>query len=211
MANSNSSKTFRLVTGFARNPDNDVVALSLDVEDGLANNPAFPNLPVKLSDVTAQRLDLTAAMTEARKLGKDRTRLKNAAKQALVDLLLKLAFYCQGEAPHDGDALLSTGFDVVDTNRSSGPLDTPAILAVLNNVSGQLTVRGQGVVNGRMYQARTSTDGGKTWTQWPPVSGARLQVLQPTTPGTIYLVELCALGGSTGQSAWTSAVTIMST
>jgi hypothetical protein len=210
MAN-NPDKKFRLVTSIDKYTDNGVVSLSLDVEDGLLNNPAFLNLPVKLTDVATARLALTAAMTDARKLGTDRTRAKNLAKQALVDLLLKLAFYCQGEAIHDLDALLSSGFDVVSVNRTSGPLDPPSILQIFNEVSGQLTVRGQGVVNGRMYKARTSTDGGKTWTEWPQANGARVMVLAPTNPGTVYLVAICALGGSTSQSAWSNPVAIMST
>ena len=74
-----------------------------------------------------------------------------------------------------------------------------------------MTVRGQSVLNGRMYQVRGSTDGGKTWTLWPQFNGARLMVLSPTTPGTTYIVEFCALGGSTGQSAWSNPVSIMAT
>jgi hypothetical protein len=204
-------KNFRLVTSIGKYADNDVVSLSLDVEDGLLNNPAFLNLPVTLAAVATARLAFVASMTDARKLGTDRTRAKNLAKTALVDLLLKLAFYCQGEAIHDLDALLSSGFEVVSVNRTTGPLDTPAILAIFNNVTYQLTVRGQGVLNGRMYKARTSTDGGKTWTEWPTFNGARIMVLAPTVPGTLYMVEICALGGSTGQSAWSNPITIMST
>ena len=204
-------QNFRLATGFGKGPDDDVVSLSLDVEDGLVNNPAFPNLPVKLTDVAAARLTFVGSMTEARKLGTDRTRAKKLAKQALVDLLLKLAFYCQGEAIHDLNALLSTGFEVINTNRTSGPLDTPGIIALLNDVSGQLTVRGQGVLNGRMYKVRTSTDGGKTWTEWPQFTGARLMVIAPTIAGTIYMAEVCALGGSTKQSPWSNPVSIMAT
>jgi len=41
---------------------------------------------------------------------------------------------------------------VVSTNRAPAPLDQPSIISILNSVSGQLTVRGQGVLNGRMYQ-----------------------------------------------------------
>jgi hypothetical protein len=62
-----------------------------------------------------------------------------------------------------------------------------------------------------MYQVRTSTDGGKTWTLWPVFTGARLMVLTPTVPGTVYLVEFCALGGSTKQGPWSNPVSIMST
>jgi hypothetical protein len=210
MANT-PDKNFRIQTGIGKNSDNDVNSLTLDVEDGLASNPAFPNLPVKLTDLETQRLVFAGTMTDARKGGTDRTRLKKAAKQALVDMLVKLALYCMGEARHDLDALLSTGFEVVSTNRSSGPLDTPGMLDVLNDVSGQLTVRGQGVLNGRMYKARTSTDGGKTWTEWGPFNGARRMVLQPTIPGTTCMTEICALGGSTGQSQWSDPISRMST
>jgi hypothetical protein len=107
--------------------------------------------------------------------------------------------------------LLSSGFEVNSTNRTSGPLDTPSINDILNNVSGQLTVRGQAVLNGRMYKVRSSTDGGKTWTEWPQFNGARLMVLKPTLPGTVYMVEFCALGGSTLQSPWSNPVSIMAT
>jgi len=203
--------SYRLWTGFARGSDDDVNNLVLDVEDGLANNARFPDLPVKLTDLETQRLAMVAGMTEARKKGTDRTRLKNTAKQVVIDSLLKLAHYCMGEARHDLDALLSTGFEVVSKNRTSSPLDTPAIAAVLNDISGQLTVRSRGVVNGRMYKARTSTDGGKTWTEWGPFNGARRMVLQPTVPGTTYMVEICALGGSTGQSPWSDPVSRMAT
>jgi hypothetical protein len=109
------------------------------------------------------------------------------------------------------DLLLSSGFEVNSTNRTSGPLDTPSILAVLDDVSGQLTVRGQGVLNGRIYQVQASTDGGKTWLDMGTFNGARLMVLSPVTPGTIYMIQFCALGGSTRQSAWSDPVSRMAT
>jgi hypothetical protein len=201
----------RIDTSFSRAGGGDVCNLSLDVEDALLNNLLFPKLPVPLTQLATNRLALSAAMVQSRKGGSDRTRSKNAALQVAVDGLMKNALYCQGEARHDLNGLLSSGYDIVSNNRTSGPLDQPAILALLNNVSGQLTVRGQGVVNGRMYQVRTSPDGGKTWTLWPLFNGARLMVLAPTVPGTIYMVEFCALGGSTGQSAWSNPVSIMAT
>jgi hypothetical protein len=204
-------KSFRINTGFTKGRDNDVCNLSLDTEDALLNNPVFLKLPVSLADLATYRVAFSAAMVEARKGGTDRTRLKKAAKLVLVDALMKNAFYCQGEARHERDALLSSGYDIVSSNRTPSPLDQAAIRSIANNISGQLTVRGQSVVNGRLYQARTSTDGGQTWLLWPQCTGARLMVLQPVIPGTIYRVEFCALGGSTGQGPWSNPVTIMAT
>ncbi len=72
-------------------------------------------------------------------------------------------------------------------------------------------MRGEGVLNGRMYLVRTSTDGGQTWTEWPSFTGARRMVLAPTVPGTVYTVQFCALGGSTARSEWSDPVIRMAT
>ncbi len=203
--------SFRIWTGFTRGTDDDVNNLTLDTEDGLLDNPAFLKIPVPVTELETQRLALVSAMTESRKGGGDRSRAKNAAKQVLIDSLMKNALYCTGEARHNLEALLSTGYEVVSKNHTPGPLDTPSIRDILNNISGQLLVRGQSVLNGRMYKARTSTDGGKTWTEWEPVNGVRRLLLQPTVPGTTYMVEICAMGGTTGQSPWSNPVSIMAT
>jgi hypothetical protein len=204
-------RNFRIYMGFPRDPDDDVNHLTLDVEDALLNHPVFTKLPVTLTDVETQRLAFQNTITDARKGGVDRTRAKNTAKQGLTDSLVKIALYCQGEARHDLDTLLSSGFEVNSTNRTSSPLDKPAIMDILNNVSGQLTVRGQAVLNARNYKVQASTDGGKTWLDMGTFNGARLMLLQPVTPGTTYTVQFCALGGSTGQSPWSDPVTRMAT
>jgi hypothetical protein len=205
-------RNFRIYyTGITKGNDDNTNHLTLDVEDALLNHPVFKVLPVSLTILEQQRASFQTATTEARKGGVDRTRAKNAARQVLTDSLVKIALYCQGEARHDLDTLLSSGFEVVSTNRTSGPLDTPSIKDILNTVSGQLTVRGNGVLNGRVYQVRASTDAGKTWVNMGTFNGARLMVLQPVTPGTTYTVQFCALGGSTGQSAWSDPITRMAT
>lgn len=42
-------------------------------------------------------------------------------------------------------------------------------------------------------------------------TSASRMLLTPTTPGKLYLIQICALGGSTGQSAWSKPVGIMAT
>lgn len=202
-------KNFRINTRFTKGDFNDVNQLTLDVEDALADHPFFIKPPVSMTDLETQRLAYQATNTESRKGGVDRTRANAAAKQVLVDSLMQTALYCQGLARHDLAMLLSSGFEVNSTNRTSGPLDTPSIKDILNNVSGQLTVRGNGVLNGRMYKVRSSTDGGKTWAEWPQVTGARLMLLSPTIPGTTYMAEVCAIGGTTLQTPWSNPVSVM--
>jgi hypothetical protein len=121
------------------------------------------------------------------------------------------ALYCQGLARHDLNTLLTSGFEVVSTNNTPGPLDAPQIAGIDNSVSGQLTVHGTAVLNGRMYQMQFSTDNGATWTKGGSFTGARSMVLSPTTAGKVYMIQICAMGGSTGQSAWSNANSIMAT
>jgi hypothetical protein len=169
------------------------------------------DLPEPLVNLGNDQVMFSASMVDARKGGADRTRAKNAAKQVVIDALVKIALYCQGEARHDLNTLLTSGYDVVSTNRTSGPLDTPGISSINNSVSGQLTVRGQAVLNGRLYHVQMSKDGGTTWIDMGNFNGAQRMLLKPVTPGITYTVHFSALGGSTGESAWSNPVSCMAT
>ena len=205
-------RNFRIYTGFTKAPDNDVCNLALDVSAALTGHPVFTTPPVTSAQLTALEGTFSTDMTAARKLGTDRTLAKNISRQALLDALVQDALYCQGLARHDLNTLLTSGYEVVSNNRTPGPLDTPQIVSIDNSVSGQLTVRGGAVINGRMYQLQFSLDNGVTWTNADVnYTSASRMLLTPTTPGKTYLIQISALGGSTGQSEWSNPVSIMAT
>src|SRR5271154_2298709 len=205
-------RNFRIYTGFTRSSDNDVCNVALDVSAALDGHPVFILPPFTSVQLTALEATFAADMTAARKLGKDRTLAKKISRQALLDALVQDALYCQGLARHDLNTLLTSGYEVVSTNRTPGPLDTPQINGIDNSVSGQLTVNGTAVLNGRMYQLQFSLDNGATWTNaGSNYTSASRMLLTPTTAGKTYLIQISALGGSTGQSAWSNPVSIMAT
>ena len=205
-------RSFRIYTGFTKAPDNDVCNVALDVSSALDGHPIFTTPPVTPTQLITLQNTFSADMTAARKLGTDRTLTKNISRQALVDALVQDALYCQGLARHDLNTLLTSGYEVVSTNRTPGPLDTPQITSIDNSVSGQLTVHGTSVLNGRMYQMQYSTDNGVTWTNaGVNYTSARRMTFSPTTAGKLYTIQISALGGSTGQSAWSNSVSIMAT
>jgi hypothetical protein len=205
-------RNFRIYTGFTKAPDNDVCNVALDVLAALNAHPVFTTPPVSLLQLAEMESTFSSDMTAARQLGKDRTLAKSISRQALLDALVQDALYCQGLARHDLNTLLTSGYEVVSNNRTPGPLDTPVINSIDNSVSGQLTVRGSAVLNGRMYQLQFSLDNGVTWTNANVnYTSARRMLLTPTTPGKLYLIQICALGGSTGQSAWSNPVSVMAT
>jgi hypothetical protein len=205
-------RNFRIYTGFTKAPDNDVCNVALDVSAALDGHPVFTTPPFTSAQLTTLETAFSADMTAARKLGTDRTLAKKISRQVLLDGLVQDALYCQGLARHDLNTLLTSGYEVVSTNRTPGPLDTPQIDSIDNSISGQLMVHGTAVLNGRMYQLQFSLDNGATWTNADiNYTSARRMLLTPTTPGKTYLVQICALGGSTGQSAWSNPMGIMAT
>lgn len=72
-------------------------------------------------------------------------------------------------------------------------MDPPTIIYVGNLATTQVLMRLTPVANANSYEIRLSADGGKTWLSGGVVSQAR------------------AIGGSTGQSDWSTPVTIMAT
>jgi hypothetical protein len=93
----------------------------------------------------------------------------------------------------------------------SAPLDAPTILKVVNNGTTQVLLRLSTVTNANSYEIQYTTDGGKTWISGGISSKALRIVLTNLTPGTVYTIQARALGGSTGQSIWSTPVSIMAT
>jgi hypothetical protein len=186
-------RNFRINTGFTKAPDNDVCNRALDVSAALTGHLVFNDPPFSPVQLTTLETTLSTDMTTARKGGTDRTLTKSISRQSLVDALVQDALYCQGLARHDLNTLLTSGYEVVSNNRTPGPLDTPQINSIDNSISGQLLVRGSAVLNGRMYQLQYSLDNGATWTSADNYTSASRMLLTPTTPGKMYMIQICAL------------------
>ena len=215
-------KKLRVFLGSLRASDPEVGDFAQGVEEGMNNNPNFPKPPVPLvppvppdptapTDLQTLRLDFTAARVAAADGGKTLTAVKDQKRELLTEALHALAMYVQTVARTNLAVLLSSGFEACSTNRAQVPLQKPAILALVNETSGQLLLRGAAVLNARSYQAQASTDGGKTWMEMGDFTAARRIVLQPVTPGTVYAARFRAVGGSTKYSEWSDALSHIAT
>ena len=102
----------------------------------------------------------------------------------------------------------------VDPNDAQTPLETPIIQDLTNGNSGQLVVRLKPVANAHAYEARFAALGaGGTpgpWQSGGLFSSTRSMAITGLTPGITYAVEIRAIGGSTGYSDWSNAVSHMS-
>jgi hypothetical protein len=176
------------------------------------NNAAFPKLPVPIADLQALLQTLQVASNNATIGGGPNVyALRDEAQQALLIALRKNAAYVQSVSLDSLSTLLSSGYQVVLPPSPSAPLDTPTILKVANNVTTQLLLRLTPVANANSYAIRLSADGGKTWVNGCISSQARSIVQKNVVPGTVYTIQAQALGGSTGESPWSTPVSIMAT
>ncbi len=203
---------YRVSYSFTALSDNDLIAFIQVLIICLTGNVAFPALPVTIADFTAL---LTAFQTAVTNMGKNSnpqlTALRDEAREALLDAARKNGAYVQSVALNSLSMLLSSGYQNVPTQSPSSPLDIPTILSVTNNGTTQVALRVSPVTNAKSYQIQSSTDNGKTWTLAGAYPKARSIALTNLTPGTTYMIQAQAIGGSTGQSGWSNPVSIMST
>lgn len=191
---------------------NDLIAFTQVVIICLTGNAAFPNLPFKVADLTALLKALQDAANNMAQGGSPQlTAVRDEAWEALLDALRKTAAYVQSVSLNSLSTLLSSGFQNVSTPSAQTPLPPPTINYVGNLGTTQVLLRLSPILNANSYETQLSADGGKTWASGGVVSQARRIMLKNLTPGTIYTIQARAYGGSTGQSDWSTSVTIMAT
>lgn len=193
---------------FAQLPDAALDDFTGQVVAGLTGNAAYPTPAVALPALTAAKTAFETAMAGLPNGGKEATAIKDAAREALVNLLRQEAIYVQVTASNDLAVLLSSGFQAASSNRTRSPLVKPNIQEILNEVSTQLVVRGKPVDNAHAYEAQIKNGTGGfgpagMFTQ------ARRMILTGLVPGQTYTVQIRAVGGSTGYSDWSDPVSHM--
>jgi len=201
----------RVARDFMNAPANDVANLADDVVDGITGNPAFPAPPITALDLTTLNTTLRSAITAADAGGPTQTAAKYKAYAAVTDALRKDANYVEIQSDNDLETLLSSGYDVVSTNRAQAPLDQPVIVEISNLATTRLLVRLLSILNAKSYQVQLATAVNGPWQEAGIYTQARRIVLLGLTPGTVYFVRLRAIGGSTGYSEWSVPATLMAT
>src|SRR5665213_36180 len=201
----------RVARDFMNAPASDVANLAADVVDGITGNPAFPAPPITALDLTTLNTTLRSAITAADAGGPTQTAAKYKAYAAVTDALRKDANYVEIQSDNDLETLLSSGYDVVSTNRAQAPLDQPVIVEISNLATTRLLVRLQSILNAKSYQVQLATAVNGPWQEAGIYTQARRIVLLGLTPGSVYFVRLRAIGGSTGYSEWSVPATLMAT
>jgi hypothetical protein len=203
-------KTIKVALSFATYNDSELNNFVILVIACLKNNLLFPNLPVLIAALTALQQAFQDAITAAAQGGRMATAAKAEARLLLISALRQIAAYVQSLVPTlTVSQVLSSGFDIINSNNTPYPLTTP-VFTLDNSTSGQLTAYLSAVTNAKAYQVQWSTGTG-AWQEAGIYPNTKGIVLTNLTPGTVYNVRIRAIGGSTQYSEWSATVSIMAT
>jgi hypothetical protein len=204
----------RVLLGFTNAPDHSVEETAQAVLDHLYGNPAYPDPPVLQPALQAVLTAFSHAIAAAHQGGPADTADKNNKRDIVIDLLRQLAGYVQSKHGNNLATLLTSGFEAVSTNRSSSPLNAPTIKDILNGNTGQLILRVSPIANASNYEVRFAAIGAGgapgPWQGGGVFGNSRSMPVNNLTPGTNYIFQVRAIGGSTGYSDWSDAVSHMS-
>jgi hypothetical protein len=190
---------------FGKQPDLEVSKQAGRNITGFTGNPDLSDPPVKPADLTVLKKTFDDAIIAADKGGALAHAKKEAARAALIDALNKNASYVDINCDEDMAILVSSGYEAASTNRSQSVLQPPSVVAAEYGQAGEVRLRVRGDAHRRAIQGRIKAVGG----EFGPVltfRSSREILFRGLTAGTTYVMQLCGLGGSTGQSDWSNPV-----
>ena len=180
---------------------------------GLTDNPSFPSPTVDLKAVQAAADDLKAALAAQAQGGKAATADKKNKQEALIVLLRKLKHYVEDNCGNDLAVLLSSGFNSVASNRNRLPLENPSILNIDFGNHGELVLKVTRIPRAKCYEVRSAVVGADNvpgpWQTAGLLTTSQSMTIAGLVPGTTYVFQVRAVGGSTGYSDWSNPVSRM--
>jgi hypothetical protein len=196
--------------GFAELPDSDLANFALAVITGMTGNAVYPTPPATatLAMLVAARDAFTQADADAQGGGRLDTAHKNQMRSDLLTVLYALANYVEGACGQNLENLLSSGFNAASQDRRREPLPQPDSVAVKpGQMEGQLVAAVKPAIkNTSLYEGRAKLQGTDTWLPSVFTGDSRHVTFNDLTPGAMYVIQVRALGGSTGASEWSNEV-----
>ena len=203
----------RVADKFKKQSAEQLVTMAGAVITGLTDNPAFPAPTVDLKAVQAAADGLNAALAEQPHGGTAATAEKNNKQEALITLLRKLKHYVEDNCGNDLAVLLSSGFQAAASTRNRSPLENPAILSVDFGNSTELVMKVSPIPRAKCYEVRSAAVGAGNapgpWQAAGLFTSSRSMSINGLMPGTTYVFQVRAIGGSTGYSDWSNPASRM--
>ena len=207
------SPHIRIADGLRTQSAERLITTAGAIIEGLTGNPSFPSPPVDLKTVQAAVDDLSAALAAQAHGGAAATAEKNNKRAALVALLRKLKHYVEDNCGDDLAILMSSGFQAAVRTRTRSPLANPSILDIRRGDSAGLVLQVTPIAHAKCYEVRSAAVGAGNapgpWQAAGLFTNSRSMSINGLTPGTTYVFQVRAIGGSTGYSDWSNPASRM--
>ena len=207
------SPKIRIADGLLTQSAEQLITTAGAIITGMTGNPAYPSPPVDLKTVQAAVDDLNAALAAQLNGGPAATADKRNKKAALIGLLRRLRPYVEDKCGNNLSVLLSSGFQAAVTTGVRSPLANPSILNVGFGNSMEMVLRVTPIAHAKCYEVRRATVGAEntpgTWQAAGMFTNSRSMTIDGLTPGTTYMLQVRAIGGSTRYSDWSNPVSRM--
>jgi hypothetical protein len=208
------SPRIRVADGLLTQSAERLITTAGGIITGLTGNPSFPSPPVDLKTVQAAVDDLNAALAAQLNGGPAATAEKKNKQAALIGLLRRLRLYVDDRCGNDLSVLLSSGFQAAVTTRVRSPLANPSILKLSLGNSTELVLKVTPIAHAKCYEVRSAVVCEGTPGPWQAAgmfTNSRSMTIEGLTPGTTYMFQVRAIGGSTRYSDWSNTVSRMCT
>jgi Fibronectin type III domain len=203
------------VLGFKTQSDQQIATTASAVIKEMTGNTAFPNPPVELKAVQAAVDELSAAMAAQVQGGTAATAVKKNKRETVITLLRKLAHYVHDNCGNDPAVLLSSGFQLATSSRTRYPVAKPSIVSIDFGQSTELILKVSPIANARCYDVQFAPVGANNapgeWKHLGLFTNSRSIIVGNLIPGTTYVFQVRAVGGTNGYSDWSDPVAHMST
>ena len=203
----------RVADRFKKQSAEQLVTMAGAVITGLTGNPAFPAPTVDLKAVQAAADGLNAALAAQAHGGTAATADKNNKQEVLIAFLRKLKHYVEDNCNNDLAVLLSSGFQAAVATRTRSPLANPGILSVDFGNSTELVLKVTPIACAKCYEVRSAAVGAGGvpggWQTAGLFTNSKSMTIAGLVPGTTYVFQVRAVGGSTRYSDWSNPVSRM--
>jgi hypothetical protein len=157
--------------------------------------------------------DLNAALAAQAHGGKAATAEKKNKRADLISIMRKLKHYVEDNCGNDVAVLLTSGFQAGQYTRNRVPLINPSILDIDADNRGVLVLKITPIARAKCYEVQMAIIGAENapgpWQAGGMFTAARSLKVSNLIPGTAYVFQVRAIGGSTGYSDWSNPVSRM--
>jgi hypothetical protein len=208
-------KLIRLVLGFSRWSDGDILTQGYHVYESMSGNTLFPKPPISLGDFKLLLDAFRDAIAEAQFGDIRAISQRNKVRDEVIRSLRVLGHYVEHTVGDDLAGATSSGFRIQPTSFSTtpAPLSTPRMMAVEQGLSGELLAKSKSLGrDARLYEfrcgARNSDEFPADWLTKTVTSVKSATSFRGLTPGTVYLFQVRAMGRA-GYTDWSDPVSRM--